>query len=190
MRDTVQRFEATGSPVITDGEQRKYHNFWTYPVQGLANTHPDGFRIPFAAGHTRRMPRLTGGPFRYRRYADGFLRDVQRHTHLPVKQAVISASALSLMYPAHDLPGYPREQFVDDLLHEHETEVRRCLTAGAHTVQIDFTEGRLAMKIDPSGQPADQLHRPEQSRPLPILGGGASAYRGPYLPRGRPGLHP
>jgi hypothetical protein len=29
--------EATGSPVITDGEQRKYHNFWTYCVQGLPN---------------------------------------------------------------------------------------------------------------------------------------------------------
>jgi 5-methyltetrahydropteroyltriglutamate--homocysteine methyltransferase len=151
VRDTVQRFEATGSPVITDGEQRKYQNFWTYPVYALANTHPDGFRIPFAAGHTRRMPRLISGPFRYRRYADNFVREVQRHTQLPVKQAVISPSALSLMYPAHGLPGYPREQFVDDLLHEHETEVRRCLTAGAHSVQIDFTEGRLAMKVDPSG---------------------------------------
>jgi 5-methyltetrahydropteroyltriglutamate--homocysteine methyltransferase len=151
VRDTVKRFEATGSPVITDGEQRKYQNFWTYPVYALANTHPDGFRIPFAAGHTRRMPRLTSGPFRYRRYADDFLREAQRRTHLPVKQAVISPSALSLMYPADDLPGYPREQFVDDLLHEHETEVRRCLTAGAHSVQIDFTEGRLAMKVDPSG---------------------------------------
>jgi 5-methyltetrahydropteroyltriglutamate--homocysteine methyltransferase len=76
---------------------------------------------------------------------------VQHHTHLAVKQAVISPSALSLMYPAQDLPGYPREQFIDDLLHEHETEVRRCLTAGAHRVQVDFTEGRLAMKVDPSG---------------------------------------
>src|SRR5215212_10098930 len=59
IRDTVERFEATGSPVITDGEQRKHQNFWTYPVHGLRNTAPDGFRIPFAAGHTRRMPRLT-----------------------------------------------------------------------------------------------------------------------------------
>lgn len=40
----------------------------------------------------------------------------------------------------------------DDLLREHETEVRRCLQKGAHAVQIDFTEGRLALKIDPSGQ--------------------------------------
>jgi hypothetical protein len=52
IRDTVERFEATGSPVITDGEQRKYHNFWTYCVHGLPNTAPDGFKIPFAAGHT------------------------------------------------------------------------------------------------------------------------------------------
>ena len=35
IRDTVARFEATGSPVISDGEQRKYHNFWTYCVHGL-----------------------------------------------------------------------------------------------------------------------------------------------------------
>ena len=69
-RDTIERFEATGSPVITDGEQRKYQNFWTYCVHGLPNTAADGFKIPFAAGHTRRMLRLTGGPFRYRRHAD------------------------------------------------------------------------------------------------------------------------
>src|SRR5688572_16447136 len=73
IRDTILQFEATGSPVITDGEQRKYHNFWTYCVHGLANTAADGFRIPFTAGHTRRMPRLTQGPFRYRRYADEYL---------------------------------------------------------------------------------------------------------------------
>jgi 5-methyltetrahydropteroyltriglutamate--homocysteine methyltransferase len=73
VRDTVRRFEATRSPVITDGEQRKYHNFSTYSVDGLPNTHPEGFRIPFAAGHTRRMPRLTNGPFRYKRYADSFI---------------------------------------------------------------------------------------------------------------------
>ncbi|HKH46806.1 MAG TPA: 5-methyltetrahydropteroyltriglutamate--homocysteine methyltransferase [Thermoanaerobaculia bacterium] len=150
-RDTIRRFEATGSPVITDGEQRKYHNFWTYCVHGLPNTDPDGFKIPFAAGHTRRMPKLTGGPFRYRRYADSYLDVALRYARKPVKQAVISPSALSLMYPPDEIPGYPREQFIDDLLYEHETEVRNCLRKGAHKVQIDFTEGRLAVKIDPSG---------------------------------------
>ena len=151
IRDTIERFEATGSPVISDGEQRKYHNFWTYGVQGLPNVAPDGFKIPFSAGHTRRMPRLTAGPFRYMRRADSFLDVALRYAHVPVKQAVISPSAMSLMYPADELPGYPREQFIHDLLREHETEVRACLKKGAYKVQIDFTEGRLAVKIDPSG---------------------------------------
>jgi 5-methyltetrahydropteroyltriglutamate--homocysteine methyltransferase len=151
VRDTVAQFEATGSPVITDGEQRKYHNFWTYSVNGLRNTAPDGFKIPFAAGHTRRMPRLTSGPFRYKKYADSFMDVARRYATARVKQAVISPSALSLMYPAEGLAGYSREEFIDDLLREHETEVRRCLQKGADSVQIDFTEGRLAMKVDPSG---------------------------------------
>jgi 5-methyltetrahydropteroyltriglutamate--homocysteine methyltransferase len=155
IRETIEQFEATGSPVITDGEQRKYHNFWTYCVQGLPNTAPDGFKIPFSAGHIRRMPRLTGGPFHYQRRADSYLEVAQRYTHVPVKQAVISPSALSLMYPSEEIPGYSRDQFISDLLSEHETEVRNCLKKGAHKVQIDFTEGRLAVKIDPSG---DLLH--------------------------------
>jgi len=149
--DTVRLFEATGSPVITDGEQRKYHNFWTYSVEGLPNTAPDGFRIPFAAGHVRRMPRLTSGPFRYHRYADKFLEQALRHSTVPVKQAVISPSALSLMYPNEGIPDYPRVQFIEDLVNEHVTEVRRCLEAGAHSVQIDFTEARFTLKVDPTG---------------------------------------
>ena len=56
------------------------------------------------------------------------------------------------MYPATALPHYPREQFIEDLLTEHETEVRRCFAKGAQKVQIDFTEGRFAMKVDPSGE--------------------------------------
>ncbi|MES2319173.1 MAG: 5-methyltetrahydropteroyltriglutamate--homocysteine methyltransferase [Pseudomonadota bacterium] len=152
VRDTVAQFEATGSPVITDGEQRKYHNFLTYCVHGAPNMSPDGFQIPFAAGHVRRMPRLLSAPFHYQRYADQYLALAQRFAQVPVKQAVISPSALSLMYPPEGIPGYPREQFIDDLLNEHETEVRRCLDRGAHKVQIDFTEGRLAMKLDPSGE--------------------------------------
>ena len=151
VRDTIERFEATESPVISDGEQRKYHNFWTYSVHGLPNIAPDGFKIPFASGHTRRMHRLTSGPFRYRRYADSYLDVAMRYARLPVKQAVISPSALSLMYPDQGIPGYRREEFIDDLLREHENEIRRCLQKGAHKVQIDFTEGRLAIKIDPSG---------------------------------------
>ena len=152
IRDTIAQLEATGSPVVTDGEQRKYHSFLTYAVHGLPNTAPDGLKIPFEDGHTRRMPRLTRGPFRYKRYANSYLDLAMRYAHVPVKQAVISPSALSLMYPAESISGYPREQFIEDLLREHETEIRGCLQKGAHKVQIDFTEARLAMKIDPSGR--------------------------------------
>ncbi|MEA2236200.1 MAG: 5-methyltetrahydropteroyltriglutamate--homocysteine methyltransferase [Thermoanaerobaculia bacterium] len=151
IRDTIARFEATGSPIITDGEQRKYQNFWTYSVHGLPNTDPDGFKIPFSAGHVRRMPRLTAGPFRYKRLADSYLDVAKRYAHLPIKQAVISPSALSLMYPAEGIEGYTPEEFIHDLLNEHESEIRSCLAKGAAKVQIDFTEGRLAIKIDPSG---------------------------------------
>src|SRR5687768_6618682 len=119
VRDTIERFEATGSSVITDGEQRKYDNFWTYSVHGLPNTAPDGFKIPFAAGHTRRMPRLTAGPFRYQRYADEYIDLAVKYATRPLKQAVISPSALSLMYPATELPGYSRDDFIQDLLNEH-----------------------------------------------------------------------
>jgi 5-methyltetrahydropteroyltriglutamate--homocysteine methyltransferase len=152
IKDTIEQFEATGSPVITDGEQRKYHNFWTYCVHGLENTSPDGFKIPFSAGHVRRMPRLVAGPFRFRVYADRYLDSAKRYAHTPMKQAVISPSALSLMYPAEDIPDYPRQQFIDDLLNEHEKEIRRCFEKGAYKVQVDFTEGRFAVKLDRTGE--------------------------------------
>ena len=150
VRATLIEFEATGSPVITDGEQPKYHNFASYCVQGLPNFAPDGFALTFTH-HVRRWPRLTAGPFKYLHRADAYLRLARKLTDLPLKQAVISPSALSLFYPESELPGYSRSQFIDDLLQEHEAEIRACLTEGAHSVQIDFTEGRLACKIDPTG---------------------------------------
>jgi 5-methyltetrahydropteroyltriglutamate--homocysteine methyltransferase len=63
---------------------------------------------------------------------------------------VISASAISLMYPADGIPGYSREAFLDDLVAEAASEIRGCIERGA-TVQIDFTEARLSLKLDPSG---------------------------------------
>jgi len=149
VRDTIARLEETGSPVISDGEQRK-PSFATYPIAGLEALAPDGVVIPFADGHTRQLPRLTAGPFRYQTYAGSYLEAARPHSHVPLKQAVISASALSLLYPAEELDGYPREEFIDDLVAEAEADIRSCLAAGAHDVQIDFTEGRLAVKLDPS----------------------------------------
>ena len=151
VRETLQRLEATGSPVVTDGEQSK-PSFATYPISGSPDLAPDGAVIPFADGHQRQLPVLTAGPFRYQTFADSYLREAQRETRVPVKQAVIAPSALSLLYPQQGIDGYSREEFLDDLIGQAETDIRQCLDAGAHAVQLDFTEGRLALKLDPSGQ--------------------------------------
>ena len=74
-----------------------------------------------------------------------------KYAHVPVKQAVISPSALSLMYSSRESSRILRREFIKDLLGEHEKEIRGCLAKGRQKVQIDFTEGRLAVKIDPSG---------------------------------------
>jgi len=150
IRATITRLEATGSPIITDGEQTK-SSFATYPLHGLTNLDGDGVVIPFADGHTRQLPKLTAGPFRYGRHALAFLRAAQKYAHRPVKQAVISASALSLLYPPAGIADYSREIFIEDLIEEARRDIRECLEAGTACVQIDFTEGRLALKLDPSG---------------------------------------
>ena len=150
LRDTISCLEETGSPVITDGEQTK-PSFATYPLSGLRNLASDGVVIPFADGHTRQLPKLTAGPFRYGVHAVTFLKAAQRYAHRPVKQAVISASALSLLYPQNAVAAYSRDSFIEDLVSEAERDIRECLSAGAACVQIDFTEGRLALKLDPSG---------------------------------------
>jgi 5-methyltetrahydropteroyltriglutamate--homocysteine methyltransferase len=154
--DTIKRMEETGSPVVTDGEQSK-PSFATYPIAGLGGLSPDGVVIPFADGHRRQLPALTSGPFNYQALAAGYLRTAQRHASVPVKQAVIAPSALSLLYPADGLPGYSREEFLEDLADAAEADIRGCLEAGAHVVQLDFTEGRLSLKLDPGGGILDQF---------------------------------
>ena len=148
--DTLSQFEKTGSPVITDGEQTK-SSFATYPLEGLTDLASEGMTINFEDGHTRQLPLLTKGPFRYGNYASKYLTNAQKLTKTPVKQAIISASALSLIYPANGIEGYPQSEFMADLLNECEKDIRRCLDQGAYKVQMDFTEGRLSLKLDPSG---------------------------------------
>lgn len=150
LAQTIAELEATGSPIITDGEQLK-PSFVTYPIHGLATLSADGVVIPFADGHTRQLPTLTEGPFRYQTHADSYLEAAQRYATRPVKQAVISASALSLLYPASGIDDYSRDEFIADLIDEAEADIRRSLDRGADSVQIDFTEGRLSLKLDPSG---------------------------------------
>jgi len=156
VRDTIRQLEETGSPVITDGEQAK-PSFVTYPIAGLKDLDANGIVIPFADGHQRQLPVLTGGPFRYQTHVAAQLKTALELATVPVKQAVIAPSALSLLYPATGLAGYPREEFLADLADEAEADIRGALEAGAHSVQLDFTEGRLSLKLDPSGAVLDDL---------------------------------
>lgn len=149
LRDTIQQFEATGSPVITDGEQTK-PSFATYPIHGLMNLAPDGVSVPFADGHVRQLPRLISGPFHYKTHAASFLEAAKNYARRPLKQAVISASLLSILYPQDGIESYSSNEFFDDLVREAEADIRGCLEKGAYKVQVDFTEGRLSLKLDPS----------------------------------------
>jgi methionine synthase II (cobalamin-independent) len=156
-RDSIKRMEETGAPIVSDGEQRA-SSFATYPLtdtlagKGLADSlEPNGqyFAI-FKDGHHRQLPRLVRGPFRYKTYAAEFVRKAVKMATKPLKQAVIAPSMLSLLYPLDEqVPGYSRQQFLDDLVNECEKDIRQCFAAGASRVSIDFTEGRLACKNDP-----------------------------------------
>ncbi len=155
-KDSIERLEQTGETYLTDGEQRE-SSFATYPITdtlagtGLAdNLAGDGqFFAIFDDGHHRQLPRLTGGPFRYKTFASEFVQKNKEIATKPVKQAVISPSMMMLLYPLEEeIEGYPREQFLDDVCDEVEKDIRQCFDAGAERVSIDFTEGRLANKND------------------------------------------
>jgi len=156
-KDSIERMEATGAPIVSDGEQRA-SSFATYPITdtlagtGLAdNLTADGqyFAI-FDDGHHRQLPRLTGGPFRYKTFASDYLSKSMPYATKPMKQAVIAPSMMSLLYPLDaEVAGYSREQFLADVCDEAERDIRQAFSAGAARVSIDFTEGRLAAKNDP-----------------------------------------
>ena len=157
VNDSIARMEATGSPIVSDGEQR-WSSFATYPFTdtlagtGLSDTLAPGgqFFAIFADGHHRQLPRLTKGPFRYQTYASDTLSKAIRLASKPMKQAVISPSMLALLYAiGDDIEGYSREQFESDLQDECEKDIRGAFSAGAVRVSIDFTEGRLSCRKDP-----------------------------------------
>jgi methionine synthase II (cobalamin-independent) len=156
-KDSIERSEATGAPIVSDGEQR-WSSFATYPIAdtlagtGLApNLGPGGqFFAIFADGHGRQLPKLTGGPLKYNQYAADALSKSIGYATKPMKQAVIAPSMLALLYPLKDpVDGYTREEFEEDIVQECVTDIRKAFEAGAARVSIDFTEGRLATREDP-----------------------------------------
>lgn len=156
-KDSIERMEATGSPIVSDGEQR-WSSFATYPIAdtlagtGLApGLGPGGqFFAIFADGHGRQLPKLESGPLKYNFYAADTLKKSIGYATKPMKQAVIAPSMLALLYPLKDpVEGYDRETFEEDIVQECVTDIRKAFEAGAARVSIDFTEGRLATREDP-----------------------------------------
>ncbi|CAF1570951.1 unnamed protein product [Rotaria magnacalcarata] len=151
--------QVTGSMVLSDGEQTK-PSFVTYPIYDLVferyKFDKQCFQITFADGHVRTLPRLVKAPFKYANYAYKYLNFAKSLTNKPIKQAVITASALSMVYSPHllntgSIENYSYEEFLQDLTNECEKDIRLCLEQGAHAVQLDFTEARLSLKVDRSG---------------------------------------
>ena len=160
------------------------------PSTGSRNLAPDGITVPFADGHVRRLPRLVSGPFRFKTYASSFLETARQFTQIPLKQAVISASLLSLLYPQEGIPGYPARTFLDDLVAEAVTDIRGCLNEGAFKVQIDFTEARLSLKLDPSGGLLQQFIGLNNRVLGQFSASERTQNRSAYLSRRRPGRNP
>ena len=181
--DSIRRLEETGEPIVTDGEQRE-SSFATYPITdtlagtGLAdNLAGDGqFFAIFDDGHHRQLPRLTGGPFRYKTFASRVRREEPaRSRRKPVKQAVIAPSMLMLLYPLEgEIEGYSREQFLDDLCDEVEKDIRQVLRRRRRARLDRLHRGpageqeRLAQPLDQQGH-APGVHRPQQPRDRPLL---------------------
>ena len=93
----------------------------------------------------------------------------------PVKQAVISPSALSLLYPSDAIAGYSREQFIDDLLAEARDRGPPLPRGRARTTSRSTSPrgGSRSSSTRPAG--CSQLHRPEQPGARPVLRRGAQA---------------
>ncbi|MHA3683969.1 hypothetical protein ACXR2W_06920 [Leucobacter sp. HY1908] len=148
--DTIAGLEATGSPIVTDGEQRR-QSFSSYPLGPDPERSAPGedpvFAV-FADGHHRVVPRLARAPFEFRGWAADDVKAARSLTTLPLKQAVVSPSMLSLMW-TDDLAGsYTRAEFLDHVVAGCAEDIRRSFAAGAARVTIDFTEGRLALRRD------------------------------------------
>ena len=129
IRDTIERFEATLSGRYGRGTKEVSQFLHVLRAWAFEHSprwfHNSVFRrshAPHVAAHTRPSPVQA---------VRGYYPDVaMRYAHVPVKQAVISPSELSPIYPAESIRDYPRQQFIDDLLSERKTEIRRCPKKG------------------------------------------------------------
>jgi methionine synthase II (cobalamin-independent) len=157
VQDSITRGQATGAPIISDGEQR-WSSFATYAITDtLAGTAWPTTSPATAASTSRSSPTATTAscpadrrpvPLQdlRRRHAG----QVDRLRAKPMKQAVIAPSMLALLVSAQRRGrGYPRERVRGGPRLRVREGHPRAFDAGAARVSIDFTEGRLATRADP-----------------------------------------
>jgi hypothetical protein len=103
-RDSIERMQATGAPILSDGEQRA-SSFATYPLTdtlagtGLAeNLAADGqyFAI-FADGHSPAASAIDPRTVPVQDVRRGICGEGEKGANKPLKQAVIAPSMLALL---------------------------------------------------------------------------------------------
>src|ERR1044072_6549375 len=108
-KDSIERMEATGSPISSDGEQR-WSSLATYPIAdtlagtGLVTGLGPGrqFFAIFADGHGRQLPKLVSGPLKYNFYAADTLKKSIGYATKPLKQAGLAPAMHGLLYTLND----------------------------------------------------------------------------------------
>ena len=196
--DSIRRLEATGEPIVTDGEQRE-SSFATYPITDTLAGHrargqPRGRRPvlrdlrrrppPPASAADRRPVPLQDVRVRVRREEPGDrLQGRQAGGHLGVDDdAALSARGRDRGLPARAVPRRRLRRGREG----HPPVLRR--RRGARLDRLHRgpagEQERLAQPLDRQGHAAG-VHRREQPRARPLLAGGAQEHRHPHLPRRR-----
>ena len=197
-RDSIKRMEATGSPIVSDGEQRA-SSFATYPADRHAGRdrpcrQPRRRRPVLRDLHRRPSPATAAADRRAvpiqdlcRRLSREGDEDGDEAAEAGSDRAIDAGAALSARRRGHGLLA--RAVPLRSLRRVREGHPQ-AFAAGAARVSIDFTEGRLACRNDPRNPWTGRgmlraVHRAQQPGARPVLGRGAQEHRHPHLPRRR-----
>lgn len=170
IRDTIEQFEATGSPVISDGEQRKYHKLLDVLCAGVADHGSGRLQDP-----VRRRPRPAHAA------ADrGAVSVTDPRRQLPGRGAQVRASPgqASRDLPIGvepDVPLRANSRIFERAVHRRSSARARDrgsqLPAKGCASRTGGLHGGAARDQDRSvWRAAAPVHRSQQSRAVPVLG--------------------
>ena len=200
-KDSIEQMEATGSPIVSDGEQR-WSSFATYPIAttlagtGLAPMLGPGgqFFAIFADGHGRQLPKLRARAVRLQPVRGRRVEEVD-----PVRveadeagrhRAVDAGAAVPAEGPGGGLQPRGVRGRADRRVREgHPAGVRgrgRAGVGGLHRGAAGHPRGP-AQPVD-GGRAAAALHRADQRGDGPVLRRGAQEHRRAHVPGRRPRL--